>query len=427
MNSTIYKQELKNQCDVLIIGGGAAGIIAAVQSARMGAKTMLVEMSSQIGGTTTNCGVCCISGFFGEDKRVIGGIGWELFSRTRELGDPAFLDTKFMVDQKVYSMLAEEMCLDAGVNICYHEILSELKQVNDKWIAETTGNLLSRTITATEVIDCSGEAIAVRLAGGECERADICQPGTLEFNFSGFNVEDIDADLIEEKFSQAVEDGTLKREDYCYFDKPFIDYLRNGGGGNFQHLVGVYGDNSFTQTQANIEGRQRLLKMLRFLRGVPGLERCFLRKMDIQTGIREGWRIVGETTVTADDYLSGRFFPDAVAWTYFFIDIHCHDGVKKTHLAPGVFPVIPFGALIPKGMDHILAAGRIISSDHEAHSALRVQASCMAMGQAVGAAAALAVKHNIPSRNVDINELRLAIAQEGAIVPEQTVAEMAEA
>jgi hypothetical protein len=304
------------------------------------------------------------------------------------------------------------------VELHYHEILTGLNRAGDVWKAQTTGNMITRTIAAREVIDCSGEAVAIRLADGECVRPEECQPGTLEFNFTGFDVTRLDAALLEEHFRAAVADGTLHREDFCYTDQPYINYLKNGGGGNFQHLLEVYGDDATAQSDADIAGRQRLLRMIRFLRAQPGLERCFLRKIDIMTGIREGWQIVGETTVTSEDYLSGRLFPDAVAWTYFFIDIHHKDGIEMRHLADGVVPTIPFGALIPRGLNHILAAGRIISSDRGAFSALRVQASCMAMGQAVGAAAALAVQHKIPSRQINLNELRQTLRRNGALVPD---------
>jgi len=171
------------------------------------------------------------------------------------------------------------------------------------------------------------------------------------------------------------------------------------------------------QTAADIAGRQRLLKMLRFLRRQPGLEHCSIDHACNTVAVRESYRIVGETTITEDDYLSGRKYDDAVAWTYYYVDIHHHEGIKYKFLAPGVYPVIPLRALIPKGMRHILAAGRCISSDRAAFSALRVQASCMAMGQAAGAAAALGAKLNVPSREVPLDRLRQLLLSHGAIIP----------
>lgn len=407
---------LETFCDVLIVGGGTAGTIAAIQSARLGAKTVLIERTSQLGGTITNAGVCAPTSFFADERQVIAGIGWELLTMTRELGNPELKNSP-LIDYRIYALLSEEMCLNAGVELHYHETLTGLNREDGAWRALTIGNMIARTIISREVIDCSGEAVAVRLAGGECVRPFPCQPGTLEFNFTGFDVAKLDAELLEERFRAAVASGTLQREDFCYTDQPFINYLKNGGGGNFQHLLDVYGGDAVAQSQADITGRQRLLRMIRFLRAQPGLEQCFLRKIDIMTGIREGWRIVGETTVTTDDYLSGRIFPDAVAWSYYFIDIHHQDGIEMKHLARGIVPTIPFSSLIPRGLDHILAAGRIISSDRGAFSALRVQASCMAMGQVVGAAAALAVQQNIPSRQINLDELRRELRRNGALVP----------
>jgi hypothetical protein len=355
--------------------------------------------------------------FFCGERQVVAGIGWELVSATKKLGRPDLRESA-LFDFKVYSMLAEEAALAAGVSLHYHEILTGLKRENGLWVAESSGSMLKRTIRAKELIDCSGEAVAVRLAGGECQRPEERQPGTLEFNFDGFDAEKLDAELLDRRFKEAVAQGRLKREDFCYTDQPFINYLKRGGGGNFQHLLDVGAEDSAALTLAEIEGRQRLLRMYRFLRSIPGLEDCFLRKMDVSTGIREGWRIVGETTITREDYLSGRVFPDAVAWTYYFIDIHHKDGIEKKRLEKGVVPTIPLSALVPRGMDNLLVAGRLISSDRAAYSALRVQASCMAMGQAVGAAAALGAKKGVPSRKVDLGELRATLREQGALVPD---------
>ena len=140
-----------------------------------------------------------------------------------------------------------------------------LSHDGSEWVAETAGNMLSRTIRAKQIIDCSGEAVAVRLADGECIKEAVRQPATLEFNFTGFDIDNIDVELLENKFQAAVTSGELKREDYCYFDKRFIEYLRNGGGGNFQHLLQSDGDNSQSQTESNISGRQRLLKRNNFV------------------------------------------------------------------------------------------------------------------------------------------------------------------
>lgn len=409
-------ENLVSECDVLVVGGGTAGICAAIQSARTGAHTVIIEQSSQLGGTITNCGVCAPFNFFYKSKQIIAGIGWELISATKKLGNPALKDSP-LIDFKVFSLLAEEACLLAGVEIHYHETLLDLQFRDGKWHAESIGSMLKRRILAKEIIDCSGEAVAVRLAGGPCVMEIVNQPGTLEFNFDGFSIDNIDGDMLESEFRKALADKLLHKEDFCYVDQPFINYLKNGGGGNFQHLIGAAGDNAEAQSSSDIEGRQRLLAMLRFLRSVPGLEMVFLRTMNIRTGIREGWKIIGETSVSEADYMSGKIYPDSIAWTYYPIDIHNENGIEMRYPQEGIIPSIPFSSMVPRGMKFILAAGRLISSDRAAFSALRVQAACMATGQAAGLAAALAVSENIPSCELDIADIKLALRRAGAIVP----------
>ena len=139
--------------------------------------------------------------------------------------------------------------------------------------------------------------------------------------------------------------------------------------------------------------------------------------MSALTAIRETYRIVGESRATCEAYLAGYQYPDAIGYSAFFVDLHTEEGGKKEFLQPGTLPTIPFGALIPKGSRHILVAGRTLSSDRLANAGMRLQPFCMAMGQAAGAAAVLAIQHGIASRDVDIRELKQLLRKHGAIVP----------
>jgi hypothetical protein len=132
---------------------------------------------------------------------------------------------------------------------------------------------------------------------------------------------------------------------------------------------------------------------------------------------RETYRIVGEETITYEDYIAGRAYEDAVCYSLYFIDVHTEHGVEHEFVPAGRVPTVPLGALIPRGSRRLLVAGRCVSSDRLAHSALRVEASCMAMGQAAGAAAALGAQRGIASRDVPLEEIRALLCEHGAIVP----------
>jgi len=166
-----------------------------------------------------------------------------------------------------------------------------------------------------------------------------------------------------------------------------------------------------------VRGRQAFLQAFRQLKQARGGQEVKLLQLQPETASRETWRIVGQTIITREDYESGRVFADAVASMYYPIDLHTPAGVRPQHLQEGTVVTIPLGALIPQGSRNLLVAGRCVSSDRPANSGLRVQASCMAMGQAAGAAAALSVSGNSTPGEVPLAELRKVLKEHGAIVP----------
>ncbi|MBT3202111.1 MAG: FAD-dependent oxidoreductase, partial [Phycisphaerales bacterium] len=175
---------------------------------------------------------------------------------------------------------------------------------------------------------------------------------------------------------------------------------------------------SEAQTRTNVESRTTLLETIRFLREeIPGCENLKLESMQPETGIRETYRIEGEYQITKADYTTGKLFEDAVCYSFYPIDVHDEHGVKPEHLSEGVFPTVPLRALVPKNSENLIVAGRCVSSDREANSALRVQASCMAMGQAAAATAALAVAKNTTPLKVPLSDIRALLTQHDAILP----------
>jgi hypothetical protein len=276
---------------------------------------------------------------------------------------------------------------------------------------------LQRCIHAKEVIDCTGDADVVGALNLPREWGDVRQPGTMEFRFGGYDPGALDVEIVQERFEAAIAEGQLQPGDFWRAeDALFIGFLRNGGH-NQQHIFGADSSTSVTQTQANIEGRRAVLRLLRFLQTLPGCEDATLEQLYTQAAIRETYRIVGETTVTYDDYMAGRLFEDAVCYSLYFIDVHTEGGVEHEFVPPGRVPTVPMGALIPRDSRRLLVAGRCVSSDRLANSALRVEASCMAMGQAAGAAAALGAMKGVPSRDVAIADVRELLRAHDAIVP----------
>jgi hypothetical protein len=415
---------LQTEADVLVIGGGTAGTIAALQAARSGAHTVLIERGPQLGGTTTTGGVAYPGLFHAWERQIIAGIGWELVTRAVELDGGTMPDFtvrpprhsmhQVRLNGPLYAALAEEACLQAGVELCYYEFPLGGAPTDTGWHLAVAGSGVRRSVQCKQLIDCTGGADVVGLLGYPRQREEVIQPGTLHFRLEGYDVKAMDPELVEARYQQALADGTLQPGDLWDRKATFVSFLSSHGA---NHVFGADSSTSVTQTAANLAGRQMALRLLRFVRSLPGGEKARLQLGASETAVRESYRLLGETVITVEDYCSGRLFEDAICWAFYPVDVHDENGVTPEPLQEGVVPSIPFSALVPKGSRNLLAAGRCVSSDRLANSALRVQAPCMAMGQAVGAAAALAAKAGISPTEVALDDIKTELRAQGALVP----------
>jgi hypothetical protein len=410
--------------DVLVIGGGTAGTIAAIQAGRLGAQTILVESGSQLGGTTTTAGVDFPGLFHAWGKQVIAGIGWELVTETVKLNSDELPDfTKPTGSQHwrhqvricgaLYAALAEEACVKAGVQLRYYESPTTVVPTPTGWRVRLVGKGTEVEVTTKQLIDCTGNAAVVGLAGLPRLREKVAQPGTLIYRLGGWDPATVDVERLQAKLVAATKAGEIKVTDAR---GNMAGFLRNGGE-NAMHVSGADSSTSEAHTATNIQGRQSLLRMMRFLKQEPAFGLLHVERLQAETGVRETFRIVGETTVKVDDYQTGRVFGDAIAHSFYPIDLHVDGSIVPKHLKEGVVPTIPRSALIPKGSRHLMVAGRCVSSDRLANSALRVQASCMAMGQAAGVNAAMAAKAGTTPLQVPVADVRRELVRHAAIVP----------
>ena len=421
----LHNKETK-EADVLVVGGGTAGVIAALQTARAGCRTILVENGSMLGGTMTVGGVAFPGLFHAWGRQIIAGIGWELVTETVKLDDGRLPDFSIptgrshprhqvRINPNIYALLAEEKCLQAGVELRYYETPIEAEYAEGRWNIEIVGKGTRLTIRCKQLIDCTGNGYMTALAGYPVLREDVIQPGTLIFKIGEYDNRSVDKELLREKYEEAVKDGRLVRKEF----RNRIEGLLQSAGNNIHHISDADSTTSAAHTATNIESRTTLLETLRFLREeVPGCEKTKLLSMQPETAVRETYRVEGEYEITESDYTSGKLFDDAVCYSFYPIDVHDEHGVRPEHLSEGVFPTVPLRALVPKNSKNLLVAGRCVSSDRRANSALRVQASCMAMGQAAGAAAVLAVARNTTPLEVPLKDIRTLLAEHNAILPE---------
>ena len=418
---------LPGKVDVAVIGGGTAGTIAALQAALAGAETALIECGPQLGGTITTGGVTFPGLFYAWGKQVIAGIGWDLVRRTVELDGGLLPDFRIpqpnahwlhhvKLNGHLYAVLAEEAVLSAGVTLRYYTKPVRVETTSSGWRLTLQGKVENNVLECQHLIDCTGNAAVVGLAGFPLLRDEVTQPGTLMFRLGGYDVEKLDAELIQDKYEQSLVDGTLLPGDFQHSQMEFMHFLRMGGW-NAQHIYPADSTTAESHTEANIAGRQSLLRLLRFVRSLPGCQSTHIETMAAETGVRETFRIEGVHQISVQEYCAGVQYDDAVCYSFYPIDLHDEDGILPQPLSEGVVPTIPLRALIPKGSRNLLAAGRCISSDRLANSALRVQASCMAMGQVAGGAAALAAGSNVHPLDVNLGDLKALLTENGAIVP----------
>ncbi len=378
-----------NDVDVLVVGGGTAGTIAAIQAGRIGAKTLLLERNSQLGGTATTGGVSFPGLFDAWGKQIIAGIGWELVRESVALDGGTLPDfsrvpnshwmNQVRINPFLYALLAEEKCAQAGVQIAYYEFPQAVSKTAGGWQVDCAGFGTRRRVLCRQIIDCTGGAEVVGMLNLPRLRGNETQPGSMLF-----------------KLDRANNPG-----------RP------NGPGSGLLDALYVHGadsSNSRTVTAANLKGRKGVLEKVR-------ATKKRLMHLQPEPGFRESYRIQGETMITVDDYTLGRVFDDAVCYAFYPVDLHTRTGVKPKPLARGTVPTVPLSALVPKNSRNIMVAGRCVSSDRLANSGLRVQASCMAMGQAAGVAAALATERGTTPGELPLTEIHGLLRSHGAIVP----------
>jgi glycine/D-amino acid oxidase-like deaminating enzyme len=419
---------MASDVDVAIIGGGTAGAIAAIQAGRLGARTLLVEKSGILGGTTTLAGVALPGLFHAWGEQVIAGIGWELVSRSVELEGaslPDFTDYRrphyklqVPVNPTIYASLLDDAVVDAGVDLRLHTMLAGVREVDDGWSISLCSKEGLTEVRAAVLVDCTGDGDAIGQAGLERLSDPEPQPGTLMAYVDGYDYAALDLDALDRALAVAVAAGEVESGDFASTVRPVGKFLR-GHGQNSMHVVGIGGATSVERTRAEVAARRTLMRIYRFLRTQPGLETIKIRYSATQVGVRESFTARAHESITVDDYTSGRMWDDAIAYSFYPVDVHQHDGdgIDIRPLAEGVVATIPLGAMIPVGSDRVVVAGRLVAGDQEANSAYRVQASSMATGQAAGAVAALAVRLGCPIADVPLENLRTTLREHGAIVP----------
>jgi len=417
--------------DVVVVGAGSAGSTAAIAAARSGARTLLVDRLGFMGGTST----AVLDTFYafytpGESpRRVVGGLGWEVAQRLTHDG-AAFerpntygAGTGVTYDQEALKLVWEQLAGDAGVRLLLHAWATGVR-VHDGQVeaVRTWSKGGKRWFAAGAVVDASGDADVSAMAGAAYDDATTT-PATqaLSTLFLLANVDVARAASVPkaelwERMRDAAATGeyALPRLEGSWHRTPKPGVVMV----HMTRIPNVDATDPDALTRAETEGRRQVREYHRFLRDrVPGFEAAVVVSTSPAIGVRESRRVFGDYRLTRDDVLTARRFGDEIALCGAPIEDHGSGrGTAWDYVENGGVYGIPYRTLLPAGIDGLLVAGRCFSATHDAHASARSMATCMAMGEAAGIAAAMAARDGTSPRAVDPALLRAALLERGALL-----------
>jgi len=442
--------------DVVIIGGGPAGTVAAIASARCGAKTLLVEQNGYLGGMLTMAGTGPQMTFHAGSTQVVQGIAEEIVARLVKEGfSPGHMEdfvgyassvTPF--DAEGMKLILETMVKEAGADLLYHTVYTGCEW-EDRKIRKVRlyGKQGFFDVSASVFIDASADADLATHAGiGSVygrEEDHLAQPMTMNIKVSNVNrdkmieyIKNNSGDMLEtipfERLQLIPGSGMqgaysiirmAKEKGEFPIDRDMVLCFETNNPGeyilNMSRIIKKSALDSFDLTEAEIEGRKQAHAIVAFMRNyIPGFEHAVIVTTGPHIGIRESRKINGAYRLTASDLLENKMFEDAIAMGGYPIDIHSPDGGTMEHhyLKKGSWYSIPYRCLYTNELDNLLVAGRCISATHEACAAVRVTPILMAISEGAGTAAAIAAKQGIGVAAIDVAQLQNLLKDHGAFL-----------
>ncbi len=452
--------ERRDEYDVVVIGGGPAGVVASIAAARNGASVLLVEQNGYLGGMLTMAGTGPQMTFHAGDTQVVKGIPDEIVCRLKEKNfSPGHMEdfvgyassiTPF--DVEGMKLVLETMAREAGVHLLYHTVYTGCTTESGKIVSV---RLYSKNgffeVKATTFIDCSADADLATHAGVSSvygrESDHLAQPMTMNIRVTDVDrekmihfVQDSQQDMLNtipfERLKELPRAGIqgayslirhAKETGEFNIDRDMVLCFETNTPGeliiNMSRIIKRSAIDPFDLTEAEIEGRRQAYEIVTFMRKyIPGFEKCRILTTGPHIGIRESRKIDGIYKLTAEDLLCNTMFPDAIAMGGYPIDIHSPDreAMKHRRLKPGSWYSIPYRCLITEQISNLIIAGRCISATHEACAAIRVTPIVMAMGQAAGTAAAQCIVNRQDANNLDIILLRKKLMEDNVFLTEYT-------
>lgn len=407
--------------DVIVAGGGVAGLVAAIASARNSAETLLVERYNFLGGLATGGYVTYLAPPpIPFEEGGYGGIFQEVVERLFALGAAHQFEEneegaragEVIFDGEMLKYVANQMVRESHVMILLNSYVVGAIVEGEAIKGIVVENKSGRQVLRAKVfVDSTGDGDLAAFAGAPYEKAEVAKmlPITMMYTIGGVDVpryltyvkEDpgLEKAARRANFKTA---GKYRGPSMISLHHVCRDQVEVWGGS-----VKADGTDALDLTKAEIELRGRVVSELEFLRkNVPGFEEAYIASTSPYVGVRETRRVLGDYVLTAEDLRSGRTFEDSVAW------------YRDPRFPAAKGKSIPYRCLVAKRLRNLLVAGRCFSVTHEALDMCRLVNECAIMGQAAGTAAAIAATRNLDVRRVDISELRRRLVEQGAFVEE---------
>lgn len=420
--------------DVVVCGGGPAGFIAALAASKAGAKTCIIERFGFLGGLATSGYVAPISVFSYNGERTIGGLPWEFVERLKAMGGAKVEQplNNVSFDFELYKLCAQRMLLESGVTLYMNSYISGClksdasNSINTVIIENKNG---SEAIKGKVFIDCTGDADLASMAGAPMQvwEDHELQPVSMCFVLSGV---DTNSQLLQGCMHHHVQGGRnqcapvrnlliskMEELNIPSFGGPWFCWIMHDGSVavNMTRISANACDNrDFTSAECKL--REDIFKLASVIKdSFVEFSHSYVSSIAAQAGARETRHIKGKHIITADEYLHAFKYPDSVSRSSHPVDIHSAQGEKQSiHFLENA-AYVPYSALITDDFPNLIVAGRSLSADKIAFASLRVQATCMGMGQAAGFAGAMAAQKSVSVQDVDIKELIRVLRNEGAV------------
>jgi hypothetical protein len=427
--------------DVIVVGGGPAGVGAALGAARTGKRVLVVEQCNCLGGIATAGAHGHISTYEerGTGRQIVGGVAREVADRIAADGFGRRTSYGVWFEIEGLKLILDRMAGEAGVELLYYsfacDALMEDGAVQGVVVQNKGGR---RAIRGRRVVDCTGDGDVAALAGCPYEVGrpsdGKCQPVTLMFTIGGVDwarVEEARPDgwpacQWAELWARAQAAGDMEPFQTQIMGWWWTPTRPDHVNVNFTHVTGVDATRAQDLTRATIEARRQAFQCVDVYRKhVPGMENCYMVSTAALLGVRESRRIMGEYVLTEDDIKAQRRFDDNICYGAFFIDIHHIDGpgMDSTVWDPpdGFSYHIPYRCLVPRGAENLLVAGRCLSATHLALGSTRVMVQCIGTGEGAGTAAALSLDAGVRPRELGVARLQSALRAAGGIISDEDI------